>query len=441
MSRRIIKSSIALLLSLMFSVVIPASADYDSRHFQQDNNDRKDYDHGVKDYNNHDSNDSVQLGPRPFFLVDSMQEGRLKRELQKCMDGPFKKSDFSIGHRGAGLQFPEHTKESYEAAARMGAGIVECDVTFTKDKELVCRHSQCDLHTTTNILATPLASRCSVPFTPAVLDPVTGAVITPASVQCCTSDITLEEFKTLKGKMDAGNPAATSVAEYMNATPAFRTDLYSSKGTVMSHKESIALFKKLGVKMTPELKTPSVPMPFDGSYTQQDFAQQMIDDYKAAGVNPRDVFAQSFNLDDILYWINHEPMFGKQAVYLDDIDSVAEGYPTLSELESLHDQGVNIIAPPMWALLDLDTHNNIVPSSYAINARAAGLDIITWTLERSGLLQNGGGWYYQSITPAINNDGNILEVLDVLAQDVGIRGIFSDWPATVTFYANCKGIK
>ena len=37
----------------------------------------------------------------------------------------------------------------------MGAGIIECDVTFTKDRELVCRHSQCDLHTTTNILTVP----------------------------------------------------------------------------------------------------------------------------------------------------------------------------------------------------------------------------------------------------------------------------------------------
>jgi len=48
----------------------------------------------------------------------------------------------------------------------MGAGILECDVTFTKDLELVCRHSQCDLHTTTNILTTPLAAKCSVPFSP-----------------------------------------------------------------------------------------------------------------------------------------------------------------------------------------------------------------------------------------------------------------------------------
>ena len=42
------------------------------------------------------------------------------------------------------MMFPEHTLESYEAA-KMGAGILECDVTFTKDRELVFRHSQYDL--------------------------------------------------------------------------------------------------------------------------------------------------------------------------------------------------------------------------------------------------------------------------------------------------------
>ncbi len=93
-------------------------------------------------------------------------QGPLKTALKQCSEKPLKKTDFSIGHRGAGLQFPEHTKESYEAAARMGAGIVECDVTFTKDKQLVCRHAQNDLHTTTNILATPLAAKCTQGFTP-----------------------------------------------------------------------------------------------------------------------------------------------------------------------------------------------------------------------------------------------------------------------------------
>jgi glycerophosphoryl diester phosphodiesterase len=37
-------------------------------------------------------------------------------------------------------------------------------------------------------------------------------------------------------------------------------------------------------------------------------------------------------------------------------------------------------------------------------------------------------------------DGNTMKVLDVLAQDVGVIGVFSDWPATVTYYANCKNL-
>ena len=75
----------------------------------------------------------AQIGPRPFYLVDKMKDGPLKQKLSQCT-GPFRKTDFSIGHRGAALQFPEHTRESYSAAARMGAGVIECDVTFTKDR-------------------------------------------------------------------------------------------------------------------------------------------------------------------------------------------------------------------------------------------------------------------------------------------------------------------
>ena len=88
---------------------------------------------------------AADLGPRPFALVDQMEDSPLKEKLLACANefdagkAPVK-SLFSIGHRGAPLQFPEHSLEGYKAAARMGAGIVECDVTFTKDKELVCRH-------------------------------------------------------------------------------------------------------------------------------------------------------------------------------------------------------------------------------------------------------------------------------------------------------------
>ena len=194
------------------------------------------------------SEPAVQLGPRPFFLISQMQASPLKHQLQQCSKVPFRKTNFSIGHRGAALMFPEHTRESYEAAALMGAGVIECDVTFTKDKELVCRHAQNDLHTSTNILLTSSAEKCTKPFQP--YNPITK---TPASAECRTSDITLAEFKSLRGKMDGFNPMATTVQEYVAGTPTWRTDLYAgpTSGTLMSHKESIALFKQLGVKMTP----------------------------------------------------------------------------------------------------------------------------------------------------------------------------------------------
>lgn len=85
----------------------------------------------------------------------------------------------------------------------------------------------------------------------------------------------------------------------------------------MTHAESIALFDSLGADFTPELKAPSVEMPFNG-FSQEDYAQKLIDEYKEAGIDPSRVWAQSFNLSDVLYWIENEPDFGAQAVYLDD---------------------------------------------------------------------------------------------------------------------------
>lgn len=391
---------------------------------------------------------TIQLGPRPFFLVNDMEPGDLKNKLSNCANGEFRKSDFSIGHRGAALQFPEHTKESYEAAAIMGAGIVECDVTFTKDKELVCRHSQCDLHTTTNILDTLLAGKCRRPFTPAQFD-AAGNLVKEATAQCCTSDLSVTEFKRLKGKMEAHNPVATSVKEYLGGTPRWRTELYAgpTSGTLLTHRESIQLFKKLGVKMIPDLKTPSVPMPYDsngdgtGDYSQQDYAQQMIDEYKRENVKPDNVYPQSFDIRDIRYWMAKEPQFGKQAVYLIGGNTVAE-LPDASQLAGYKAEGINIIAPPMFALLTVDGKGNIAASEYARRAKAAGLDIITWTLERSGILAaQATDFYYQTVASAIRREGDVMTALHVLARDAGIKGIFSDWPATVTYYANCMDIK
>jgi len=90
------------------------------------------------------------------------------------------------------------------------------------------------------------------------------------------------------------NSDATSIEEYVAGTPGWRTDLYASRGTLMSHADSIALFQQLGVMMAPELKSPEVDMPFTEhtpeGFTQQAYAQKMIDEYKAGPIERSAIF-------------------------------------------------------------------------------------------------------------------------------------------------------
>ncbi|KAK4149185.1 SET domain-protein 5 [Chaetomidium leptoderma] len=346
-----------------------------------------------------------------------MDEGPLKNKLASCSEKEMKRSDWSISHRGGGtLQFPEHTHGSIMAGTRMGAGIQECDVTFTKDKQLVCRHSQCDLHTTTNVVAIPeLNAKCTVPFKPA-----SGG--SKATAKCCTSDFTLDEIKTLCAKMDASDAAATTPAEYLGGTPGYRTDLYAKTcNRVLKLREYIDLVDGLGLKFTAELKTPEVPMPFPAGsdYTQSKFAQQLIDEFKAAGIKPQRVWLQSFLFDDLLYWIKAEPSWAKQAVLLDEsADAAVTMAQAVANLSNYAQAGVKIVAPPLPYLVTVED-GKIVPSEYALTAKKVGLKIITWSLERSGWLGDGsgGGYYYSSIANVTNNEGDVYNLLHVLAQD------------------------
>ncbi|MBA7493099.1 hypothetical protein ES702_03654 [subsurface metagenome] len=389
----------------------------------------------------------ISYGPRPYYIVQNMTDGPLKDKLLSCENGAYSVTGWSIGHRGGGtLQIPEESAQSQEAGARMGAGILECDVAFTYDLQLVCRHSQCDLHTTTDILTRPeLAAKCTQPFTPA-------NDTAPASALCCTSDITLDEYFTLCSKMDGSNSSAVTPEDYQSGVPFFRTQLYDTCATPLSLHTYIDLVDSFpGFRnFTPELKTPpsTVPMPFHG-YTQEQFARDMIEAFISKGISPDRVWPQSFNPPDIFQWIAEYPEFGAQAVYLDEDGDTPDTLATASlttRFENLTSLGVNIISPPFPYLLTYgdSTNTTIVPSSYALNARAAGLDIIAWSFERSGPLsrvQADADYYYFTIDQAVSYDGQLYEILDVLANDIGIVGMFSDWSATTGYFANCFGLE
>lgn len=413
----------------------------------------------------------VALGPRPFYLIDRMPTGPLRERLAACRSGPFRRTRFSIGHRGAPLQFPEHTRESYLAAARMGAGTIECDVTATRDQQLFCRHAACDLASTTNILETPLAERCREPFRPALFDPESGELVRPADALCCTVDLTLAELRRLEGRMDATDPTATTLAAYLDATPAYRTDLYANGATLMSHDESLRLFSELGVTMTPELKSPAPVAPDSGdsddpSYSGKGYsgkgdsgkgnsgkreeidrrarALQLLAAYQRAEISPSQVRLQSFDLGDLRVWLEADPEFGAQAIWL--VDRVPSPLPTVAEFRALHDEGLRTIGAATRMLLRVGEDGELRASEYAARARAAGLELIAWTLERSGRIRAGTvegraqDFYLDPVLPVLEDDGDVYRVIHALATEVGVIGVFSDWPATITYYANCFGL-
>ena len=209
--------------------------------------------------------------------IKSVSDPSLKAKLDFCDKHPsftLSSHPFTIGHRGApGLpgakksmpMFPEHSFESYRAAAEQGAGIIECDVAVTKDNVLVCRHSQCDLHSTTNILSTGLVHKCGV----------------TSADKCCTSDLTLAEFKTLEARQE--NDVTSDVI-----------------GTLITHAESIELIKSLGLKFTPELKAYTQGA---GMMEYDALRAKVLDEYVQAGVSPEDVYVQSFVDADVDYWL------------------------------------------------------------------------------------------------------------------------------------------
>ncbi|MEZ5579598.1 MAG: glycerophosphodiester phosphodiesterase family protein [Candidatus Competibacteraceae bacterium] len=306
------------------------------------------------------------------------------------------------------------------AGARMGAGIVECDVTFTKDGELVCRHSECDLHTTTNIVATSL--ECEVHHTLERSELLT---------QCCTSDLTLDEFESLEAKMDASNPSAATAQGYLGGTASWRTDLYTGRAHVVTFKESIALNQANGVKHTPELKSATHQDRIDAIFGgQEQYAQQFADTMKNAGVKPQDTWPQSFNLEDIFYWIDHT-QYGKQAAYLLDYDTdkrhhhpvALRRHGSTEFLQMLKKRGVKVIAPSMPALLRVTSSGDIVPSPFAKDLKRMGFDIITWTFERADLRQGASkAGYYYDFDPtgvAIKKDSDMYKGSGRAGQDVG----------------------
>ncbi len=93
----------------------------------------------------------------------------------------------------------------------------------------------------------------------------------------------------------------------------------------------------------------------------------------------------------------------------------------------------------------MNASDEIVPSQYALDIKSAGLDLITGSFERSDLRKGASAaafyWAFDPQGKAVKKDSDMYKALHVLAKDVRVLGLFSDWPATVSYYASCMGLQ
>ena len=406
-----------------------------------------------------------------------MPDGELKTRLASY-SGPITRRRSVIAHRGAPLGYPEHTIEAHDAGLRQGAGVIEADVAFTKDFELVVRHGFADLERDTDALAQLAAGTAtftpSVPFSPCVPAGVdadgNATEEVPATAQVRTTDMTLREFQRLRGtNYGKANPKAQDHTEYKDVAP-WKKELLQF-GQVLSFRQFLERYKHVpGIRFTPELKQPqpadyeavrqsgAVGAGLTDQEIQDAFCDKLIHTIKDAGIPPQDIILQSFIFSDIKYWIDHHPAFGANAAFLTMPESVCEsitdaGTPSAklladdpSYLAKLKAQGLRIIAPSMNDLYK-GTEHGPVRSAWAEAATEAGLRIITWTLERSPPGDAAAAWYWRADGKGegsnVYSDTVIdkLSLLHTLFTVVGIEAIFSDVSAAAPFASSFRSSK
>ena len=147
-------------------------------------------------------------------------------------------------------------------------------------------------------------------------------------------------------------------------------------------------------------------------------------------MDPRDVWLQSFNKDDVLYWMTNAPEFGRQAVYLDDVDPTADPAGPAPD-----PRRAAAAARPGRALLRAAdagaAGGGRQQRSGAVAVRAGhqerGLQHHHLDLRAlrpaPGRVQAGFYYYFDPQGKAMKKDSDMYKALDALAQQVSRRDL------------------
>lgn len=285
-------------------------------------------------------------------------------------------SPLVIAHRGASGYRPEHTLEGYRLAAEMGADYLEPDLVVTKDGHLVIRHDRY-LSTSTDVGDHPeFADR---------------QVIKEGREEAdwFIEDFTLDEIKTLRARQPY--PGRSPEFDGQFTIPTF--DDVLSLGRTMSEE----LERTIGVY--PEVKHPSF---FKSAGLDQ--VPPLLSAFDRYGYTERDapIYVQSFE-PSILRELHHRT--GVKLIHL--LPARTEHLP-LEEIAVFADA----IGPYKNMLVKTEAGDD---SGLVGHAHDLGLEVHPWTF-RNDALPRGFATPEEEIR---------------FFLDLGIDGIFTDFPDTV----------
>lgn len=201
-----------------------------------------------------------------------------------------------VGHRGASGYLPEHTLEAYRLAIAQGADFIEPDLVATKDGVLIARHEPM-LGGTTDVASRPeFASRKT-----------TRRVDGVETSDWFAGDFTLAEIKTLRARQAFADRDQSHNGQYQ--IPTFQDVVDLAKA------ESARLGRTIGVY--PETKHPifhaAIGLPLE---------DRLLDALKAAGWTEKNspVIIQSFETANLKYLRGKTQVRLFQLVDADDVD-------------------------------------------------------------------------------------------------------------------------
>ncbi|WP_461054433.1 glycerophosphodiester phosphodiesterase [Spirosoma arcticum] len=342
-----------------------------------------------------------------------------------------------IGHRGASGTLPEHTLESYRLAIEQGADFVEPDLVVTKDGVLICRHEPM------------LSGTTDVSERPEFANRKTKKLLDGFEVEdWFASDFTLAEIKTLRAKQAFAERSQQFNGLYLIPTFQEMIDLVKTESTNRGRQ----------VGIYPETKHPTFHENLGLAITDK-----LLATLTAAGWNSKEapVYVQSFEVSNLQYARTKSTVKLVQLFDAYDVDRngnllmdlpngkpydfVVKGDPrTYNDLAN--DAGLDFIKtyadgigpwkPYIQPYTFADANNDGNPDDINSDGRTTDQDYTklpaTTLIERAhqrGLLVHAYTFRdeLRRLLSDYNNDPR-AEYKNI--YDLGVDGVFSDFPAT-----------